>query len=861
MRRIVALFLILIFALPIFHAFAWQLERPSWYEIINERSEANFGDNKAAVGLGINISSYTENEPNKGDFMYLNIVSTANTRKIINYDIDEDPNYQWHQVSTTLNLDDDDGVWVSCWPLKIRFYGGVGSAEYENVWVCSNGFVSFEDESTAAFYQRTIPDGMYLDGFVAPFWRDLKPDQDSSIKYGLAVHDNVNCFVVSWENIPDKYGARYTFQLVMEGARHDDTFIYLQSRIWFQYQSIAPHTLDPTTIGIEDQEGSRGVSYDYDDLDDYTCLCVSQASNYAIAKYLVIEFTKGDSNMRVDIDESLDWIRGYNVKLHESEEDPTCRFAYALTGVATLLFGKALLYIGVVKVMLDVGRSAAGMLNPAEPLAIVDDIPSPHSQVNAKVETLSSEYNREPVDVIFGIRAWWMLDDVDNLNHSLTVTSKLIYHEYDSGGGFHGEHVISCSANLDLLGDSNNDFDTAKQVSSGTYYDRFYLGFDDHDDYFKLSANQGQTISLLLYYDPIVSNLNMYLFYPDRIRLKAASVYIGGGAEKIEVTADETGVWYIKMNASTGGQIYQFHVSVTNPPGGPPGGCPFVFAWNGSDFVADNNLLPMSESSNYNDVEDYYKLEQPLVPSYTGPYFSTYFLKICEFESEHSYLDQIELFAVDHEEGTSVAVTPTGAILTYETLQSPKSVIDQNGRDWLQMLSLMDNKYYQSDFGTSLVIDFGTLESENAKLVLREDYTKTSIHVQILTADCEWLEIGDVSGRVYWATDILDLSPYLPIAYNPLIIRLYFTAVHKIDFVGLDTTPQAQIQTHQALLFSAIHSTQGSVWLSLILNDGCYAELTPNQHITLKFLLPTKNPDLQRTFILYTEGHYYTIQQ
>lgn len=41
-------------------------------------------------------------------------------------------------------------------------------------------------------------------------------------------------------------------------------------------------------------------------------------------------------------------------------------------------------------------------------------------------------------------------------------------------------------------------------------------------------------------------------------------------------------------------------------------------------------------------------------------------------------------------------------------------------------------------------------------------------------------------------------------------------------------------------------------------NDEVYAELLPNQQIKLTFVLPN-NQKTARTFILYTNGHYYTI--
>lgn len=309
------------------------------------------------------------------------------------------------------------------------------------------------------------------------------------------------------------------------------------------------------------------------------------------------------------------------------------------------------------------------------------------------------------------------------------------------------------------------------------------------------------------------------------------------------------GSGYYSLNV----EVYEYSVH---------GGCPFVCPWNGTSYVADNNLLPGSEQSHGTDVGDYYMLEQPLVPAYAGQYLSTYPLRISEFENEHSYLDQVRLTAVDASNDTKVAVTPTGEILTYQHPQPPIMAIDQNGKDWYEPLSFIDGNRYQSKVGDCLNLYFGSVSARNAKLVLREDPIrpiKDSIHVQLLMLNGSWIQIADIPGRENMSTDILDLSGYVQTASTPLEVRLYFTAVHRVDFVGLDTTPQTKVKISPALLISAVHSVDGNVWPQLILADGNYAQLTPGQQITLTFLLPSANSAQTRTFVLFVKGHYFTI--
>jgi len=290
------------------------------------------------------------------------------------------------------------------------------------------------------------------------------------------------------------------------------------------------------------------------------------------------------------------------------------------------------------------------------------------------------------------------------------------------------------------------------------------------------------------------------------------------------------------------------------------GGCPCVSTWNGTHYVIDNNLLPNSETSSRTDVEDYYRLEQTLAPTYKRKYFSLYSLQISEFENEHSYIDQVKLLAVDHASDVKVAVSPYGEILTYKNPHPPVSCINRNGEEVLSAVSSIDDIYYEGYAGDYLILDFGNLDvQDGAKLVIRADQDlKESIHIQILNETGNWLTVAKFIPRVYWATEIIDLSNHLPDANGDLKVRLCFTASHKLDYVGLDTTPQADITIIQTNAVSAIHSARGDITLKLLLNDQVYTELFPGEQIKLKFVLPNKNREA-RTFIIYTEGHYETI--
>jgi|GEM_PF-5277589 len=293
------------------------------------------------------------------------------------------------------------------------------------------------------------------------------------------------------------------------------------------------------------------------------------------------------------------------------------------------------------------------------------------------------------------------------------------------------------------------------------------------------------------------------------------------------------------------------------------GGCPFVYVWNGTKIVIDNNLLSNSSANNGTEVEDYYRLEQDLVPLYEGYFNSYYSLQISEFQQEHSYLDEVDLFAVDHATDVSVAVSPTGDILTYQSPYAPSSAVDENDTSWLAELSSFDGNYYESYNGSFLVLNFGEVNSSDAKIIIRADPppdyppTKLSIHIQVLNSSESWVEIVSIIPRTYWSTDIIDLSDNLP-TDGEFIVRLYFTDNHRVDFVGLDTTPQVEIDVENANLLVAYHSDEGFVTEKLRSDDDVYSELIPDQQIILLF--SAAKPDAEaRTFIFYVKGYYYTI--
>jgi len=118
--------------------------------------------------------------------------------------------------------------------------------------------------------------------------------------------------------------------------------------------------------------------------------------------------------------------------------------------------------------------------------------------------------------------------------------------------------------------------------------------------------------------------------------------------------------------------------------------------------------------------------------------------------------------------------------------------------------------------------------------------------------------MGTIHPRAHWALDFVDLSSYLQGSEKDVKVRLYWTAHHKVDYAGLIREVPAQIHPQSCCLQSAVHSAEGSVVDRLEAADQFYAELVPQDTLTLSFSFEPVVGDSTRDFMLVARGHYVT---
>ena len=243
---------------PVSAASSWSKPRPSsntdYYDTIGNA----FTNGIASVGMGVHIFHYHETgAPDDNDYLRFRVSVSANTRKGVYYDVQQ-WSYNWYEVSDPTGITGDDAGVNLTLPFTVLYYG----VEYNYVWVSSNGFLSFDCPSTSPT-PESIPNTNKPNSTVAVFWRDLNPAAGGSITYGY-IFQTPPLFVISWNNVPNKgNGIPQTFQVVIRGRQGWGSTDF-HNEIIFQYNSITKDY--PTAVGVEDQVGDKGTSYDYNNL-------------------------------------------------------------------------------------------------------------------------------------------------------------------------------------------------------------------------------------------------------------------------------------------------------------------------------------------------------------------------------------------------------------------------------------------------------------------------------------------------------------------------------------------------------------------------------------------------------------------
>jgi hypothetical protein len=168
------------------------------------------------------------------------------------------------------------------------------------------------------------------------------------------------------------------------------------------------------------------------------------------------------------------------------------------------------------------------------------------------------------------------------------------------------------------------------------------------------------------------------------------------------------------------------------------GSCPMIWTWNGREFSFITDVLgvaPLGASSGDGsyfpvDHDEYVQIPGAALAAADGRYE----VRVTEELSEVSYLDQIQLYSLDHRAGTEIFTNekfkgppyPEFRLFSVERRVYPKSARDGQGRDVLPQLLAKDGKYPDQFPRTktgiaevhTLEMDFGSTAPSHAILLL-----------------------------------------------------------------------------------------------------------------------------------------------
>jgi len=589
-KPLAILFLTILLLQMVLMAQALEIERPSEVVKIKRRVQNAYTNNEASVGIGVYVDQYSTEFSDYGgrDCINMNVSMITNSRMGASYTSSVPESLQWYEEgilqyrNTYSNVGDDCGFWVELpSPFRFRFYSTeYRSEDYCEVWVCTNGFISFDPSEPTSAYPSTIPSPEQPNALIAALWTDLVIDDQASIITGLS--PSLDYFVVIWKDALRKGSElRLTFQIALEGFHEFDRTprSCCEGSIRLSYQSVSPITTN-FTYGIENLEGCRGCGEmlsgeNLSSFDQTTRTLRNNANSNFFIEYLTLEFTDSNwENARYYFPDVIHNIRGNNIRTKAEpppQTDETSGFIRALGGTATLLAGKGGIVIAgytvpvwpvsvalITMTWLDV--LARFQYNNVQWIELLDSwngtgIQKAYINVTAFEQRATSLVTDATLCTVFH----WVLDD-ELEGHSLTITAREQYYKCDRTTGQITHKEITTSVNIGIHPDDNNSFETADTVDYGSYGidPMLWLGGYDLDDYYYIWAWEGSSTVIEMF--PPDADFDLFL-YDCLLNNVTSSENRGDAMESIGFVANYSGVYYIKVHRIAGFGFYNMTIS------------------------------------------------------------------------------------------------------------------------------------------------------------------------------------------------------------------------------------------------------------------------------------------------------------
>ena len=180
------------------------------------------------------------------------------------------PVFDWLELDPDFNgqggelheMDDDDSFTMQL-PFTFGYYG----RNYNNLTICSNGWISFEDTWMANFRNWSLPSPLGPHTLVAPYWEDLVglvENERNSMRIFTRYDENEGRFIVEWSRVIARTSADdhiETFEVILyDPAMHETPTG--DGDIVFQYldlEMVDRNEGNYATVGIQDWNHLRGL--------------------------------------------------------------------------------------------------------------------------------------------------------------------------------------------------------------------------------------------------------------------------------------------------------------------------------------------------------------------------------------------------------------------------------------------------------------------------------------------------------------------------------------------------------------------------------------------------------------------------
>lgn len=285
-------------------------------------------------------------------------------------------------------------------------------------------------------------------------------------------------------------------------------------------------------------------------------------------------------------------------------------------------------------------------------------------------------------------------------------------------------------------------------------------------------------------------------------------------------------------------------------------GCPFVYTWNGQEWIEDNNILPQSQEPELlgQDVTDYYQL-------YTKPVLEDdkYYLAIGEFEEEKSYLDQLKLLIIDHPDETFVTVDDEGQVIQFaKPAYFASALLDST--DVIKQLYELDNIYVEAAEGDTLYLTFDDVNgaAEPWVLIVGQSHPifKDKITGKVLGGNKESFTSFRLRRNPTFNWVLVPTT-----GSSSLDVEIAWEQDAEIDYTELCHELELPFTVYNPQLEIAEHSLLGEVTNQLTTTDEVYVELNKDEFITLTYSAPRIEDGMERTFIFVSRGRYERLSE